>query len=210
MAGDAESEFKAKAKREVELAAKAKDGDTDAMNELLLQYEGAIYRLAWKLCRGKAGHELEDIVQETMVILLRRKTRAFDPSKATFSTWFHWQIYGAMQRALNPTQSKRKLRILEAMLFSEFKEKTRNKVYNRLAAPIEQPPPEVSKQLLEDLTEQQRVVITKICEGYLLKEIAPLLGVCASRVQQIKASAFEKIRGKYGDYDAAVDANNDG
>ena len=58
-------------------------GDARAFEELVSRYEGALYRLAWRMLRD--GEEAHDVVQETFLRVFRALD-TFDQGRK-FSTW---------------------------------------------------------------------------------------------------------------------------
>lgn len=64
---------------------RAREGDTEAFDELMMRYNHAVYRLAWSFVRNHA--DAEDISQETFIRAWRAIGR-FDP-QYRFYTWLH-------------------------------------------------------------------------------------------------------------------------
>lgn len=58
-------------------------GDARAFEELVSRYEGALYRLAWRMLRD--NEEAQDVVQETFIRVFRA-LETYDPERK-FSTW---------------------------------------------------------------------------------------------------------------------------
>lgn len=68
-----------------ELVEKARNGDEDCFEKLVLRYKDKVYRIAYRLSRN--SHEAEDILQKTFLQVYQR-LETFR-GEAKFSTWLH-------------------------------------------------------------------------------------------------------------------------
>jgi RNA polymerase sigma factor (sigma-70 family) len=182
-----------KAQYEADLAELAKAGDSSACSELLQRYDKTMWSVARKMIRKTKRHEIDDLVQECYAILMYRRMNAFDRTKSTFCTWIHWQIFGAISKIINNTTSESKRRLEFAGQFSQYPGEVEVDFVDDRGGDT------FARDVLYEICErlehpQQSYVIRKMADGYMLKDIAPMLGVSPSRVQQIKNNAFEQSR----------------
>lgn len=70
---------------ELELIEKAKQGDHQALTELVKKYQDTIYNFAFKMCRNK--EKAENAMQDTFYNMLKSLNQ-FD-GKSKFSTWLY-------------------------------------------------------------------------------------------------------------------------
>jgi RNA polymerase sigma-70 factor (ECF subfamily) len=72
-------------KNELELIEKAKQGDKEALTELVKKYQDTVYNFAFKMCRNK--DKAENTMQDTFYNMIKSLNQ-FD-GKSKFSTWLY-------------------------------------------------------------------------------------------------------------------------
>jgi len=184
-----------KANCEDQLAARAQAGDTDACSRLLLKYRKAMYRCAFKYANHRI--DADDLVHECFMRLLRLKFRAFDPERATFSTWIHIHIRGVIQKVAQETGSRRRRHVLSACTFSQMGKSSEGDFADTLESKYsdrDRMHAESINQLCARLEPRRATVIKMRSQGFSLREISRHLEVSPERARQIEASAISELQ----------------
>jgi len=84
-------------KIDLELASRIQGGDRRALDKLVAKYEGYAYKMAMK-AQARSGLELEDLLQEARIGLVRA-AEAYDPErKLAFLTFASWWVRAILNR----------------------------------------------------------------------------------------------------------------
>ncbi|AYF76682.1 sigma-70 family RNA polymerase sigma factor [Nocardia yunnanensis] len=154
------------------LAGRVRDGDVRAFEQLVLRYQGAMYRLASRMLSDRA--EAEDIVQEVFLTAWRRIAQLHDD--AAFAGWLYRMTTNRCLNALRTRQS-----VLGVDLDST--ESPRTDTHPEHAT-------QVSEQLealtvaLRQLTPEQRACwLLREVHGRSYEEIGEIVGANATQVR---------------------------
>lgn len=163
------------------------EGDNDAWNAFCDQTAGlvlAAIRRAMPVGRTPSGAETEDVVQLVYVKLLRndrRLLRAYDPARASISTWIT-----LIARSVAIDALRRK-----ALDTSTLEDSTASAP----APPSRKPTVDLPLHLL---TERQRLVLALLYQDELdVPRAADVLGVSAQTVRSTKHKALERLRAHF-------------
>lgn len=198
---------------EAALIRRAKEGDRDAMGELVHRHAGLRYGLA-KLA-GFRGHDAEDIASETAIVMMAA-VASFDPARrvkfGTYATnlarWRMRDMGKALRLIPLPRSSTRQPASERTRTRAEAATRgirSLSGVFGRLLAGESDTFAEVCRRedaerargLLALLTERERMVIRRRMDGETLDEIKVDLGVSRERVRQIEAAAMDRMRRAY-------------
>ena len=175
--------------KDLDLVARAQDGDQTGFEALVRQYQGKAYAIAYNMCSGD-GEEAKELTQEAFL-------RAFRSLKnfrgqSSFYTWFYrilintcldsrrrrsrWEgIFSFWRRDKNETASSDEINVQypDAKEHSNPMDALNNK---QLAQEI--------RQALASLPEKQRVVFQlKVLHGMRIREIAKIMGSAEGTVK---------------------------
>lgn len=187
-----------KARREAELAEKAKDGDASACGELVMMYYPLINSIALKQSPKTSRFEVEDLVNQCIVILMHRSMRAFDRKKASFCTWIHFQIRSAIAQVIRETNSVGKAKIKSAEVFSQIG----NDRGEMLASQIPARPENVClarsiDQMCMRLDGKRSSVLRMRAKGLTLQQVADHMGISKERARQLERDAINELKEVY-------------
>jgi RNA polymerase sigma-70 factor, ECF subfamily len=176
---------------DIELMARLKDGQQEALSPLFDRYHRLVLSIAAKIVRDRT--EAEDLMQEVFLEVYRFVGR-FDPDKGTAKSWImQFAYYKSLKRrrylALRGAFEKDKINAFDPPEFShasgsEVEEYSSNQ--EMLA---------VVQQGMAELTPKQQEVVQLVCfEGLLLSEIAERTEESLGNVRHHYYRGIEKLR----------------
>ena len=192
-----EEDRNSKAKREessmslkdVELVARAQDGDQTAFEVLVRQYQGKAYAIAYNMCSGDSV-EARELTQEAFLRAFR-SLKNFR-GKSSFYTWFYRIL-------INACLDSRRRRSKWEGVFSFWRRDKHEKASSGDMSAEYRDPKEYSnpmaalnnkqlaqeiRQALASLPEKQRVVFQmKVLHGMRIREIAEIMGSAEGTVK---------------------------
>ena len=192
-----EEDRNSKAKREessmslkdVELVARAQDGDQTAFEVLVRQYQGKAYAIAYNMCSGDS-EEARELTQEAFLRAFR-SLKNFR-GKSSFYTWFYRIL-------INTCLDSRRRRSKWEGVFSFWRRDKHEKASSSDMSAEYRDPKEYSnpmaalnnkqlaqeiRQALASLPEKQRVVFQmKVLHGMRIREIAEIMGSAEGTVK---------------------------
>ena len=192
-----EEDRNSKAKREessmslkdVELVARAQDGDQTAFEVLVRQYQGKAYAIAYNMCSGDS-EEARELTQEAFLRAFR-SLKNFR-GKSSFYTWFYRIL-------INTCLDSRRRRSRWEGIFSFWRRDKHEKASSDEISAQYPDPKEYSnpmaalnnkqlaqeiRQALASLPEKQRVVFQmKVLHGMRIREIAEIMGSAEGTVK---------------------------
>jgi len=155
------------------------DGDTEAFNLLVRQWEKPIYNFIVRLVGDREG--AMDLCQESFMKAYRELGTLKDRDR--FSSWLYRIAHNTCFSRLRKDQGK---------TFVELEPETRasrSSIESRLAV----------EKALQQLPEDQReVVVLKVFQGLKFDEIAAIQGAPVSTVKSRLYMGFEKLRSILG------------
>lgn len=180
-------------KQEKLLIEKAKNGDRNAFEQLILQNEKIVYNIAYRMISNK--EDVKDISQEVFIKVYKNIGR-FD-EKSAFSTWIY-------RIAVNTCiDEMRKQKNKQTVSMDEELEKEDSIVKKQFAASIETPEDdfikkERKKELLtamNELSEAHKTVLTlRDLQGFSYAEIAEITQTTIGTVKSRLARAREQLK----------------
>ena len=181
------------------LVQRAQNGDEQAANELILQLEGKIYGLAFRLAMGNE-EEAKDLFQEACYRILSN-LKKFN-GKSSFSTWMYRVATNAAVSALR--RNKRWSRFNQLSRKSEALEQIRGSSADQGEPDTDPLQVFVNRRLRHDLRtalkelsfKQQLVFQLKVFEDLSLAEISEVSGMAQGTVKSHLARATKHIRNK--------------
>jgi RNA polymerase sigma-70 factor (ECF subfamily) len=175
--------------KDVELVARAQDGDQTAFEALVRQYQGKAYAIAYNMCSGDR-EEARELTQEAF-LRAYRSLKNFR-GKSSFYTWFYRIL-------VNTCFDSRRRRSRLEKIFSFWRRNKHEKVLsdeidaqypdpkeytNPMAALSNKQLAHEIKQALASLPEKQRVVFQlKVLHGMRIHEIAKIMGSAEGTVK---------------------------
>lgn len=185
---------------EAELIRRSQEGDLDAFEQLILQYEKRVYTIAYKYM---SNHEdASDMAQEALIKAYR--SIASFRGEAAFGTWIGRITANCCLDEL------RKRKNMQLMSLEETLELDEGNVKKEFCAPVATPEEYALRQetlqymqsLIDELKEENRIVIIlRELEGYSYEEIARILncslGTVKSRISRARAYLKERIQENY-------------
>jgi RNA polymerase sigma-70 factor (ECF subfamily) len=175
--------------KDVELVARAQDGDQTAFESLVRQYQGKAYAIAYNMCSGDS-EEARELTQEAFLRAFRslKKFRG----KSSFYTWFYRIL-------INTCLDSRRRRSRWDGIFSFWRRDNREKesldeisakypdpgeYSNPMAALNNKQLAQEIRRALSSLPEKQRVVFQlKVLHGMRIREIAKIMGSAEGTVK---------------------------
>ena len=175
--------------KDVELVARAQDGDQTAFEALVRQYQGKAYAIAYNMCSGDS----EEAQEHTQEAFLRayRSLKTFR-GKSSFNTWFYRILINTC------LDSRRKRNRWEGIFFFWRRNKHENASSDEINAEYRDPKEysnpmaalnnkqlaQEIRQALASLPEKQRVVFQlKVLNGMRIREIAKIMGSAEGTVK---------------------------
>ena len=175
--------------KDVELVARAQDGDQTAFEALVRQYQGKAHAIAYNMCSGDS-EEARELTQEAFLHAFR-SLKTFR-GKSSFYTWFYRIL-------INTCLDSRRRRSRWEGIFSFWRRDKREKassdeIYTEYPDPKEYLNPMAAlnnkelaqeiRQALASLPEKQRVVFQlKVLHGMRIREIAKIMGSAEGTVK---------------------------
>ena len=175
--------------KDVELVARAQDGDQTAFEALVRQYQGKAYAIAYNMCSGDS-EEAQELTQEAFLRAFR-SLKNFR-GKSSFYTWFYRIL-------INICLDSRRRRGRWEGIFSFWRRNKHEKASsNEINAEYSDPGKHSNpmdalnnkqlaqeiRQALASLPEKQRVVFQlKVLHGMRIREIAKIMGSAEGTVK---------------------------
>jgi RNA polymerase sigma factor (sigma-70 family) len=183
-----------------ELAVKARKGDIEARNELILRNKPFIWRMAKKIYTQRPDMDVEDLVHEGIFGLVRA-IDGYDPScGAAFLTYAAYWIRVKMLRALS--RENNTVSLQEPIAFNDEGDcKTLEDIIadeHNYFQPVENRIDgcKLWERIKAVLSETQYKIMVYFCFGYEIRQIARKLGISEETARKEKANA-EKILRSY-------------
>ena len=186
--------------KDVELVARAQDGDQTAFEALVRQYQGKAYAIAYNMCSGDS-EEARELTQEAFLRAFR-SLKNFR-GKSSFYTWFYRIL-------INTCLDSRRRRSRWEGIFSFWRRDKHEKVSSDETNAEYRDPKEYSnpmaalnnkqlaqeiRQALASLPEKQRVVFQlKVLQGMRIREIAKTMGSAEGTVKSHLFRATQFMR----------------
>ena len=164
-----------------ELVEKAKNGDKEAFTKLILENQIKLYKIAKARLRNEA--DIEDVVQETMLILYTKLSKLKDNTK--FEIW----LYKILINQCNKKYRKNKINLLPLEMIENQKiYSTEEKIENKLDY----------EKILDMFSEKDRIIILLYySNGYTTKQIAEILNKHENTIKTKLRRMKLKIRERY-------------
>ena len=175
--------------KDVDLVARAQDGDQAAFEVLVKQYQGKAYAIAYNMCSGDS-EEAKELTQEAFLRAFR-SLKNFR-GKSSFYTWFYRIL-------INTCLDSRRRRSRWEGIFSFWRRDKHEKASSDEISAQYPDPKEHSnpmdalsnkqlaqeiRQALASLPEKQRVVFQlKVLHGMRIREIAKIMGLAEGTVK---------------------------
>ncbi|MFI5783856.1 RNA polymerase sigma factor [Nocardia sp. NPDC051570] len=154
------------------LAGRARDGDVRAYEQLVMRYQGPIYRLAVKMLADRG--EAEDVTQEVFLTAWRRLAQLQDD--AAFSGWLYRMT---TNRCLNVLRSRRPITDLDPDLTESPRTDTRPDHAAQVNSQLE-----ALTTALQELTPEQRACwLLREVHGRSYEEIGVIVGANVTAVR---------------------------
>ena len=186
--------------KDVELVARAQDGDQTAFEALVRQYQGKAYAIAYNMCSGDS-EEARELTQEAFLRAFR-SLKDFR-GKSSFYTWFYRIL-------INTCFDSRRRRSRLEKIFSFWRRDKHEKVLsdeidaqypdpkeytNPMAALSNKQLGHEIRQALASLPEKQRMVFQlKVLHGMRIHEIAKIMGSAEGTVKSHLFRATQFMR----------------
>ena len=164
------------------------DGDDGALRELYRRYGRLAFTLAYRITRRE--DRAEEAVQEAFVRVWRNAGR-FDPSRASFATWFSRVVRNLcidMLRRKDPLERAGALSKIEDWI--AYSEPIEPVIVNRL---------DVRDAFLRLPAEQSRVLEMAYYQGFTHREIAEALAIPEGTVKSRMRLGLQRMRRYLGD-----------
>jgi len=165
------------------LALKAKNGEEEAMNELLTKYKSTVNMLARSYFL--IGGDMEDIVQEGMIGLYKA-IRSFNNEKSvSFKTFASVCIKHQIQNAIRKASSQKNMLLSSALPIYEVEDNEDDMDKNEIILPSSLPSPddtivanenmkELKKKINENLSLMEIKILSLYLKGYSYNEISEI------------------------------------
>lgn len=161
-----------------ELIEKAKNGDKEAFTEIILRKKVELYKIA--KARLKNEEDIEDVIQETMLVLFTKLPKLKDNTK--FDIW----LYKILKNQCNQKYRKNQI----AFISLEYLEK--QKIWSDEAKLEDKLDYE---KILEKFSgQEQMILLLYYSNGYTMKQIAEILNKNENTVKTKLRRMKEKIR----------------
>lgn len=183
------------------LAAKAKNGDENAMNELLTKYKNTVNMLARSYFL--VGGDMEDIVQEGMIGLYKAIC-SFSPTKhASFKTFASICIKHQIQNAIRKASSQKNMLLSSALPICEQEDGEDDVEKSEIILPSSLPSPddtvianesiqELKKKINDTLSNLEIKILSLYLKGYSYNEISNIGGYSKKSID----NALSRIKNK--------------
>ncbi len=182
------------------LALKAKDGDEEAMNELLTKYKSTVNMLARSYFL--VGGDMEDIVQEGMIGLYKA-ILSFSKEKASFKTFATICIKHQIQTAIRKASSQKNMLLSSALPIYELEDNEDDADKSEIILPSQLPSPddtilanenmtELKKKIKQSLSTMEIKILALYLKGYSYNEISDIGGYSKKSID----NALSRIKNK--------------
>lgn len=164
-----------------ELVEKAKNGDKEAFTNLILENQVKLYKIAKARLRNET--DIEDVVQETMLILYTKLPKLKDNTK--FEIW----LYKILINQCNKKYRKNKTNIIPLDLIENQKAySNEEKIEDKL---------DYEKILAMFKKQDQMILLLYYSNGYTTKQIAQILNKNENTIKTKLRRMKQKIREKF-------------
>lgn len=164
-----------------ELVEKAKNGDKEAFTNLILENQVKLYKIAKARLRNET--DIEDVVQETMLILYTKLPKLKDNTK--FEIW----LYKILINQCNKKYRKNKTNIIPLDLIENQKAySNEEKIEDKL---------DYEKILDMFKKQDQMLLLLYYSNGYTTKQIAQILNKNENTIKTKLRRMKQKIREKF-------------
>lgn len=168
-----------------ELIEKAKNGDKEAFTDLILENQMKLYKIA--KARLKNEVDIEDVVQETMLILYTKLSKLKDNTK--FEIW----LYKILINQCNKKYRKNKISLFPLETIENQKTYSREeKIEDKL---------DYEKTLNMFSNKDKIILLLYYSNGYTTKQIAKILNKNENTIKTKLRRMKQKIRKNYSFYD---------
>lgn len=167
-----------------ELIEKAKKGDKEAFTDLILENQIKLYKIAKARLKNEA--DIEDVVQETMLILYTKLSKLRDNTK--FEIW----LYKILINQCNKKYRKNKISFLSLETIENQKTYSNEEnIEDKLNY----------EEILAMFKEQdQMLLLLYYSNGYTTKQISQILNKNENTIKTKLRRMKEKIKENYGFY----------
>lgn len=161
-----------------ELVEKAKNGDKDAFTNLILENQVKLYKIAKARLKNEA--DIEDVIQETMLILYTKLPKLKDNAK--FEIW----LYKILINQCNKKYRKNKTNIIPLDLIENQKAySNQEKIEDKL---------DYEKILAMFKKQDQMLLLLYYSNGYTTKQIAQILNKNENTIKTKLRRMKQKIK----------------
>ncbi|TSC91732.1 MAG: RNA polymerase sigma-70 factor, ECF subfamily [Parcubacteria group bacterium Licking1014_17] len=169
---------------ESQIVRRCKEGQSEEFGKLYDAYFGKIYRFIYYRVGQK--ETAEDLTSRTFMKALE-KLMSFDESRGSFSSW----IYRIARNTVIDYYRTKK----DDVEIYDFWDLASGEDMNR-DLDVRMKLDEVKKYLKELNEEQKEIIILRIWDGLLYKEITEIVGKSETNCKMIFSRAINKLRGK--------------
>lgn len=164
-----------------ELIEKAKKGDKEAFTDLIMRNQGKLYKIARTRLKNEA--DIEDVIQETMLILYTKLLKLKDNTK--FEVW----LYRILINQCNSKYRKNKVRIVPLEAIENQKEYSQEiQIEDKL---------DYEKLLKGFSYQEQMILLLYYSNGYTIKQIAEILSKNENTIKTKLRRMRQKIKEKW-------------
>lgn len=164
-----------------ELIEKAKKGDKEAFTNLVLRNQGKLYKIAKTRLKNEA--DIEDVIQETMLILYTKLLKLKENAK--FEIW----LYRILINQCNSKYRKSKVRLVSLDTIENQKEYSQEiQIEDKL---------DYEKLLRGFSSQEQTILLLYYSNGYTTKQIAEILNKNENTIKTKLRRMRQKIKEKW-------------
>lgn len=164
-----------------ELIEKAKKGDKEALTDLIMRNQEKLYKIARARLKNEA--DIEDVIQETMLILYTKLLKLKDNTK--FEIW----LYRILINQCNSKYRKNKVRIVPLEAIENQKEYSQEiQIEDKL---------DYEKLLKGFSYQEQTILLLYYSNGYTTKQIAEILSKNENTIKTKLRRMRQKIKEKW-------------
>lgn len=164
-----------------DLIEKAKEGDKEAFTELIIKNQGKLYKIARTRLRNEA--DIEDVIQETMLILYTKLLKLKDNTK--FEVW----LYRILINQVNSKYRKNKVKLVSLDSIENQKEYSQEiQIEDKLDY----------EKLLKNFSYQEKIILLLYySNGYTTKQIAEILNKNENTIKTKLRRMRQKVKEKW-------------
>lgn len=164
-----------------ELIEKAKKGDKEALTDLIMRNQEKLYKIARARLKNEA--DIEDVIQETMLILYTKLLKLKDNTK--FEVW----LYRILINQCNSKYRKNKVRIVPLEAIENQKEYSQEiQIEDKL---------DYEKLLKGFSYQEQTILLLYYSNGYTTKQIAEILSKNENTIKTKLRRMRQRIKEKW-------------